>query len=247
MGPELELELELEMEMELELQLEMELEHLQEMELKHSYLFRPHYWWQPRSNCHLLCFYIDSILLLLGSTHLLQCLLITSPRFCDYRGFFGETYSFLRYVDMVSNVEFVQDNHSLSRWVGALRGLHYQAPPAAQDKLVRCGRGAIFDVAVDIRRGSPTYGQCEGYELSSVNGYQLYVPFGFALGFVTLEPDSEIVKKCTDYHAPVTEGAVRWDGCGIEWPLSGAPVLSDKNVVVPALADFDSPFIYGEN
>ena len=99
-------------------------------------------------------------------------------------------------------VEFVQDNHSLSRAVGTLRGLHFQAPPAAQGKLVRCGHGAIFDVAVDIRRGSPTYGQWEGYELTAENGHQLYVPVGFAHGFVTLEPDSEIVYKCTDYYAP---------------------------------------------
>ena len=91
------------------------------------------------------------------------------------------------------DVEFVQDNHSLSHAVGTLRGLHFQAPPAAQGKLVRCGRGTIFDVAVDIRRGSPTFGHWEGYELSAENGHQLYVPVGFAHGFVTLEPDSEIV------------------------------------------------------
>ena len=140
----------------------------------------------------------------------------------------------------------MQDNHSLSHAVGTLRGLHFQALPAAQGKLVRCGRGAIFDVAVDIRRGSPTYGQWEGYELSAENGHQLYVPVGFAHGFVTLEPDSEIVYKCTDYYAPETEGTVRWDSCGIEWPLSGDPILSDKDAIAPALADLDSPFVYGE-
>ena len=125
--------------------------------------------------------------------------------------------------------------------------MHFQAPPAAQGKLVCCGRGAIFDVEAYIRRGSPTYEQWEGYKLSAENGYQLYVPFGFAYGFVTLEPDSEIVYMCSDYYAPETEGAVRWDSCGIEWPLSGDPVLSDKDAIAPALADFDSPFIYGEN
>ena len=173
--------------------------------------------------------------------------LIKTKSYKDHRGFFVETYSRRLYAEMGIDVEFVQDNHSLSRAIGTLRGLHFQAPPAAQGKLVRCGRGAIFDVAVDIRRGSPTYGQWEGYELSAENGHQLYVPVGFAHGFVTLEPDSEIVYKCTDYYAPETEGAVRWDSCGIEWPLSGDPVLSDKDAIASALADFDSPFVYGEN
>ena len=172
---------------------------------------------------------------------------ITPQRHGDHRGYFGETYSRRRYTDMGIDVEFVQDNHSLSHAAGTLRGLHFQGPPAAQGKLVRCGRGAIFDVAVDIRRGSPTYGKWEGYELTAENGHQLYVPVGFAHGFVTLEPDSEIVYKCTDYYAPETEGAVRWDSCGIDWPLSVDPILSDKDALAPALADFASPFTYGEN
>ena len=179
--------------------------------------------------------------------NLIGLLHIAPPRHGDHRGFFAETYSRRKYANMGINVEFVQDNHSLSRDVGTLRGLHYQARPAAQGKLVRCGRGAIFDVAVDIRRGSPTYGQWEGYELSAENGHQLYVPVGFAHGFVTLEPDSEIVYKCTDYYAPETEGAVRWDSCGIAWPMNDDPVLSDKDAIAPMLQDLDSPFIYGEN
>ena len=168
-------------------------------------------------------------------------------RYGDLRGFFAETYSFRAYAELGINDEFVQDNHSLSHAVGTLRGLHFQAPPSAQGKLVRCGRGAIFDVAVDIRRGSPTYGQWKGYELTAENGHQLYVPVGFAHGFVTLEPDSEIVYKCTNYYAAETEGAVRWDSCGVDWPLTVDPILSDKDAIAPALADFDSPFIYGEN
>jgi dTDP-4-dehydrorhamnose 3,5-epimerase len=172
---------------------------------------------------------------------------LTPPRFMDRRGYFGEIYNHRRYVEMGINVEFVQDNHSLSRSVETLRGLHFQAPPHAQGKLVRCGRGAIFDVALDIRVGSPTYGQWEGYYLTAENGNQLYVPVGFAHGFVSLEPDSEIVYKCTDYYSPETEGSVSWNSCGIEWPLSGDPILSDKDAIAPALADFDSPFIYGEN
>lgn len=173
--------------------------------------------------------------------------LLTPQRFGDHRGFFGETYSRRRYAEFGVDVEFVQDNHSLSRTVGTLRGLHFQAPPCAQEKLVRCGQGAIFDAAVDIRRGSPTYGQWEGYKLTAENGHQLYVPVGFAHGFVTLEPNSEIIYKCTDYYAPETEGTVRWDSCEIDWPLSVDPILSDKDKVAPALADFDSPFIFGEN
>ena len=174
-------------------------------------------------------------------------LLIVPARHSDHRGFFCETYSRRRYVEMGIDIEFVQDNHSLSRAVGTLRGLHFQAPPAAQGKLVRCGRGAIFDVAVDIRRGSPMCGQWEGHKLTAENGHQLYVPVGFAHGFVTLEPDSEIVYKCTDYYSPECEGAVRWDSCGIDWPLSLDPILSEKDAIAPAFADFDSPFIYGEN
>ena len=173
--------------------------------------------------------------------------LIKPSRYIDHRGYFGETYSRCRYEELGITSEFVQDNHSLSRAVETLRGLHFQAPPHAQGKLVRCGRGAIFDVALDIRRGSPTYGKSEGYELTAENGHQLYVPVGFAHGFVTLEADSEIVYKCTDYYAPETEGAVLWNSCGIEWPLFGEPILSDKDKLAPPLADFDSPFVYGQN
>ena len=172
---------------------------------------------------------------------------IVPKRFGDQRGYFGETYSRRNYAKMGIDVEFLQDNHSLSRTVGTLRGLHFQAPPAAQGKLVRCGRGAIYDVAVDIRRGSPTYGHWKGYKLTAENDHQLYVPIGFIHGFVTLEPDSEIIYKCTNYYAPETEGVVRWDSCGIDWPLTCDPILSDKDKIAPALADFESPFIHGEN
>ena len=143
----------------------------------------------------------------------------------------------------------MQDNHSLSREVGTLRGLHFQTPPHAQAKLVRCGRGALFDVAVDIRRGSPTYGQWEGYELTSENGNQLYVPVGFAHGFITLKPDSEIVYKCSDYYAPETEGAILWNDpdIGIDWPTEADPILSDKDAAAPLLSDLESPFVFGEN
>ena len=174
-------------------------------------------------------------------------ILLTPARHGDHRGFFGETYNRRRYAEFGITDDFIQDNHSLSRAVGTLRGLHFQAPPQPQGKLVRCGRGAIFDVAVDIRRGSPSFGKWVGYPLTAENGHQLYVPVGYAHGFVTLEPDSEVVYKCSDYYARETEEAVSWDSCGIDWPLSGDPILSDKDAIAPALADFDSPFIYWEN
>ena len=183
----------------------------------------------------------------LENTPLSGLMLITPRRHGDHRGFFAETYSQQAYAEHGVNAVFVQDNHSLSAAVDTVRGLHFQAPPHAQAKLVRCGRGAIYDVAVDIRRGSPTYGGWAGYTLSAENGAQLYIPAGFAHGFATLMPDSEIVYKCNDYYAPETEGAVRWDSCGIEWPLTGDPILSDKDDIAPALADFNSPFVYGEN
>ena len=184
------------------------------------------------------------------STMLSASLIHIQPeRHGDHRGFFAETYSRRQYAELGINVDFVQDNHSLSREVGTLRGLHFQAPPHAQAKLVRCGRGALFDVAVDIRRGSPTYGRWEGYELTAENGDQLYIPVGFAHGFVTLEPDSEIVYKCSDYYAPETEGAVLWNDpdIGIDWPIDTAPILSDKDAVAPLFPDLESPFVFGEN
>lgn len=170
--------------------------------------------------------------------------LITPRRFGDERGFFAEIYSRRAFAASGVDVAFVQDNHSLSARVGTVRGLHFQAPPCAQAKLVRCGRGAIFDVAVDIRLGSPTYGKWVGHELSAQNGRQMFVPAGFAHGFVTLQPDSEIIYKCSDYYAPETEGAVRWDDpdIGIDWPLSGDAILSEKDSVAPELSALDSPF-----
>ena len=174
---------------------------------------------------------------------------IKPERHGDHRGFFAETYSRCKYSELGIDIEFVQDNHSLSKEVGTLRGLHFQAPPHAQGKLVRCARGAIFDVAVDIRRGSPTYGQWKGYELTAENGDQLYIPVGFAHGFVTLGPDSEIVYKCSDYYAPETEGAILWNDpdIGINWPTKADPILSDKDAVAPLFSDLESPFIFGVN
>lgn len=177
-------------------------------------------------------------------TALPSVLILTPARFGDARGFFSESWNRRRLVEAGIDLDFVQDNHSLSATTGTIRGLHFQAPPHAQDKLVRCGRGALFDVAVDIRRGSRTYGQWIGVELTAENGRQLLVPKGFLHGFVTRAPDTEIVYKCTDYYAPECDGAVRWDSCGIDWGLDHAPVLSDKDATAPSLADFDSPFVW---
>lgn len=170
--------------------------------------------------------------------------LLTPARFGDDRGFFSESWNAQRMEDAGIGIDFVQDNHSLSREVGTIRGLHFQSPPRAQAKLVRCGRGRLFDVAVDIRKGSPTYGQWFGTELSFENGRQLLIPAGFLHGFVTREPDTEIIYKCSDYYAPDCDGAVRYDSAGIDWDLTRDPTLSAKDAAAPALADFDSPFTF---
>lgn len=180
-------------------------------------------------------------------TALQGVLLITPRRFGDDRGFFSESWNSDRMAEHGLNFDFVQDNHSLSNQVGTIRGLHFQSPPHAQDKLVRCGRGAIFDVSVDIRVGSPTYGQWVGYELSAENGRQLLVPKGFLHGFVTREPNTEICYKCTDYYAPECDGAVRFDdpAIGIDWGMGDtAALLSDKDAIAPMLSELNNPFTY---
>ncbi|WP_410219311.1 dTDP-4-dehydrorhamnose 3,5-epimerase [Paracoccus sp. (in: a-proteobacteria)] len=177
------------------------------------------------------------------TTSLPGVLVLTPKRHGDTRGFFSESWNLrtLRAAG-VDLPEFVQDNHSFSHQPGTLRGMHYQSPPHAQGKLVRCGRGRIFDVAVDARRGSLTYGQWFGTELSFENGRQLWVPAGFLHGFVTRDADSEIIYKCTDHYAPECDGAVRWDTIGIDWGIAD-PVLSDKDRSAPAFGDWTSPFI----
>ncbi len=174
---------------------------------------------------------------------------ITPRRFGDLRGFFSESYNAKVFSEQGINAVFVQDNHSVSEAAGTVRGLHFQSPPHAQAKLVRCGRGAVFDVAVDIRRGSPTYGDWVGAELSFETGKQLLVPAGFLHGFITLEPNSEIIYKCSNFYVPECDGAVRFDNqtIGINWPVTDTnPVLSDKDSVAPFFSDFDSAFIFEE-
>ncbi|HRK42638.1 MAG TPA: dTDP-4-dehydrorhamnose 3,5-epimerase [Gemmobacter sp.] len=182
---------------------------------------------------------------MIASTALPGVLILTPARFGDARGWFSETWNAARMAEAGLDLAFVQDNHSFSAEKGTLRGLHFQRPPRAQDKLVRCTRGAILDVAVDIRKGSPSYGQWVGVELSAENGQQLLVPKGFLHGFLTLTADCEVQYKCTDTYAPDCDGAVAWDSVGIDWGLNGdTPVLSAKDAVAQALADFDSPFAY---
>jgi dTDP-4-dehydrorhamnose 3,5-epimerase len=174
-------------------------------------------------------------------------LILTPKRFSDSRGFFSESWNAKRQSNAGIHIDFVQDNHSMSTHVGTVRGLHFQSPPYAQGKLVRCGRGCLFDVAVDIRRGSPTFGQWVGEELSFENGKQLLIPAGFLHGFVTRQPDTEIIYKCSDYYSPECDGAVRFDDpdIGIDWGLNEAEaVLSDKDSAAPFLKDFDTPFTY---
>ena len=172
--------------------------------------------------------------------------LIRPQRFGDERGWFSETYNRERYRALGVDVAFVQDNHSMSRDVGTLRGLHWQAPPQGQDKLVRCVRGAIWDVAVDARAGSPTFGQWVAAELSAENGHQMFVPVGFAHGFVTLRPDTEVEYKVSGLYAREAEGGVAWNdpALALPWPLQGKPILSAKDQVMPPLDEATTPFRY---
>ena len=180
------------------------------------------------------------------STVLPSVFILVPERFGDQRGFFEESWNASALVECGVEISFVQDNHSYSKELGTLRGLHYQAPPHAQDKLVRCTRGAIFDVAVDIRKGSPTYRQWVGAELSRENGEQLLIPKGFLHGFVTLMPETEVQYKCSDHYASQCDGSVLWSSLDIDWPLPDgiSPKLSQKDEGAQSFDAFDSPFFW---
>lgn len=170
---------------------------------------------------------------------------ITPKKFGDDRGFFSETFSAERFLQAGLEMPWVQDNQSFSAPVFTLRGLHYQKPPFAQDKLVRVLRGRILDVAVDIRQGSPTFGRWVSLELSADLFNQILVPKGFAHGFLTLEPDTEVFYKVSAPYSASHDRGVRWNdpAIGIEWPLGGAePVLSAKDRVAPLLAEQSPAF-----
>jgi dTDP-4-dehydrorhamnose 3,5-epimerase len=166
--------------------------------------------------------------------------------FGDHRGWFMETYSDSKFKEQGIDLNFVQDNQSYSATKGTLRGLHYQLNPKAQSKLVRCTKGAIFDVAVDIRKGSPNYGQWFGIELTAENKKQLLIPKGFAHGFMTLVEDVEVQYKCDELYAPECDGGILWNdpAIGIEWPIEVVPVLSAKDENAPLLKDAVLNFIY---
>jgi len=173
-------------------------------------------------------------------------LLITPKRFSDSRGWFSETYSLNEFRKCGLEPNFVQDNHSLSLKAGTIRGFHFQRPPHAQAKLVRCIRGRILDVAVDLRIGSPTYAKYASAELSPLDGRQLFIPVGFAHAFLTLEPETEVLYKVTDIYAPQCEAGIRWDDPTIAfpWDIKQGPFLSQKDESLPQLTNTRSPFAY---
>ncbi len=174
--------------------------------------------------------------------------MITPRRFVDARGFFCETYNRRRLSEAGIEADFVQDNHSLSSPKGVVRGLHFQIDPHAQAKLIRVARGAIFDVALDIRRGSPTFGEHVSVVLSADTGDQLWIPVGFAHGFCTLEPETEVLYKTTGYHAPECARGIKWDdpALGIAWPVKPSEaVLSEQDRNYPAFAELDVTFEVG--
>lgn len=168
----------------------------------------------------------------------------TPRRFEDSRGWFSETFNAKVLAEALSGVTFVQDNQSLSRAKGTMRGLHFQGPPRAQDKLVRVLRGSILDVAVDIRRASPTYGGWVFATLSAQNGKQLFVPKGFAHGFLTLEPDTEVFYKVSDYYSAEHDGGVLWNDpdLAIEWGIGADVMISERDSGLPRLADLAAVF-----
>ena len=173
-------------------------------------------------------------------TALPDVVVVTPQRFGDDRGFFSEVFNAKAFVEALGDFTFVQDNHSLSATPGTVRGLHYQTEPHAQGKLVRCARGRILDVAVDIRRASPTFGRHVAVELSADNWSQLWVPPGFAHGFCTLVPDCEVLYKVTSLYAPANDCGIAWDDpdLGIAWPVQpGEATLSAKDGKHPRLKD----------
>ncbi|MEL6838745.1 MAG: dTDP-4-dehydrorhamnose 3,5-epimerase [Pseudomonadota bacterium] len=185
--------------------------------------------------------------MMITETQLAGVVEITPRRFADSRGHFTETYNAATLADLGITTQFVQDNQSYSQDRGTVRGLHYQAPPAAQAKLVRVLQGVIWDVAVDIRAGSPTFGRWVGVELSDGKGNQLLIPAGFLHGFVTRAQDCVVAYKCSATYAPETEGSVRFDDpdLAIDWGIDTAEaVLSDKDAAAPSFAALQSPFTY---
>ena len=175
------------------------------------------------------------------------CLLVTVDRFGDDRGYFSETYNRDAFRDAGLKHEFIQDNQSLSAPRGTVRGMHFQSPPFAQAKLLRVLRGALLDVAVDIRAGSPTFGRHIAVELDAATPTQIFIPEGFAHGFCTLQDNTEVLYKVTAPYAPDNDHGLLWNDpdLGIDWPVdAGAAVLSDKDKRHPRLIDLPEYFAY---
>jgi dTDP-4-dehydrorhamnose 3,5-epimerase len=176
--------------------------------------------------------------------------IITPQKYFDDRGWFTESFHEMRLMEMGISFKCVQENQSFSKRAKTLRGMHFQSPPAAQAKLVSVLRGRIFDVVVDIRHGSPTFGKHISIELSAESGQQLYVPIGFAHGFLTLENDVTVMYKVSSHYAPAHESGIRWNDpeLALEWPSEGADVItSDKDEGLPLLSELVSPFVYDGN
>ncbi|MBU4524057.1 MAG: dTDP-4-dehydrorhamnose 3,5-epimerase [Desulfomicrobium sp.] len=170
--------------------------------------------------------------------------LLLEPRvFGDHRGFFCETYSRRQFVEQGLDVDFVQDNEAFSTQPGVLRGLHFQTHPMSQTKLVRVGRGAVFDVVVDLRKDSPAFGRWQGFTLSAANFQQLFVPAGLAHGYMTLEADTQFLYKVDRYYSPEHDGGISAldPELGIVWP-DLPPIMSDRDLRLPPLSEFRSPF-----
>jgi dTDP-4-dehydrorhamnose 3,5-epimerase len=178
------------------------------------------------------------------ATALPDVILVEPAKFGDERGWFAESWHAEKFAQGGIEAQWVQDNHSFSAEPDTLRGLHYQTPPHAQAKLIRCTSGAIWDVAVDFRKASPTYLHHVGVRLDAASMHQLYVPAGFLHGFVTLEPDTEVQYKCSAGYAPAADAAVRWDDpeIAVDWPLETGPILSRKDAEAPLLSSVVSPF-----
>ncbi|MGI1799521.1 dTDP-4-dehydrorhamnose 3,5-epimerase [Priestia sp. TRN 1309] len=184
----------------------------------------------------------------ISNTHLEGVVVIEPAVFGDHRGWFMETYNEKELLNHGIDVKFIQDNQSFSATKGTLRGLHYQLNPKSQTKLVRCTKGAIYDVAVDIRIGSPTFGEWFGIELTEENKKQLLVPKGFAHGFLTLSEDVEVQYKVDELYAPQHDRGIIWNdsSIGIEWPMDITPVLSVKDEQAPTLKEAQNNFKYEE-
>ena len=185
--------------------------------------------------------------LTISRTEIPDVICFVPRRFGDARGWFSETYSMHAFSDLLGGTVFVQDNQAFSAQSGTLRGLHFQRPPEPQAKLIRVLRGSIFDVAVDLRIGSPTYGHWVGETLTAEGGEQLFVPRGFAHGYCTLEPNTEVAYKVDGFYAPECDAGLAWNDpmIGITWPIAPQEaILSDKDKRLPGFADFISPFRY---